>query len=700
MNLRKKILIGIGLALVVTFLIVALFSIISMEESYRALENREVITTVTRAESSLDNDQRNLQSVTRDYAAWNDTYLFAAGQNPGWEEVNTADDFFSKFNVYGAIVLSREGDAVLARSYDFDRGEMGELDPALIAQIRRIGIVRDIHHARDGYYTILDTPEGPVIISSHPILTNTYEGPATGSLHLVRRITTRYLEDVSQRTGETVTIVPAPEMQDILTTGVVPVSTPAGRTVFVIPENAGHIAGYTLLDDLEIPGTYYLKVTEPRTIFQSGQATIATFLVTIFGAGVFIIAFVLLFIDRVVLSRLNTIIGTVRKNTGNGSPGTPHLENGVDELARLALEIDPVFARLAESRLELQQSEERYRLLAESAQDFIYIIDKGDRISYINRFAAGSVGRAPEDLIGKPRSELFPPYESDRQASNIRTVFTTGRPLKIESNLPLPSGEKWIDTLLVPIRDRNDTITGVMGITRDITQRRKTEEALFRTNKKLNLLSSITRHDILNQLTALRTYMELSLDYTDDPALTDIINKEQAIAAVIDQQITFTRDYQQMGVTAPVWQDVSSVIRWTIQPLSTEGITVSITCPGLEVFADPMFEKVFYNLVENAIRYGGGKISTVSISSEETPDGLILIVEDNGEGIAPENKELIFERGFGKNTGFGLFLSREILGITGITITENGTPGAGARFIIRVPRGGYRFTGAGKEKTA
>jgi signal transduction histidine kinase len=232
-----------------------------------------------------------------------------------------------------------------------------------------------------------------------------------------------------------------------------------------------------------------------------------------------------------------------------------------------------------------------------------------------------------------------------------------------------------------------------MGITRDITQRKKTEEALAVTNRKLNLLSSITRHDILNQLMALRTYLELSLDYSTDPVLTDIITKEQGIAEVIDEQITFTRDYRQMGVTAPSWQEIDKVIPWTLQPLMTPSVTVSVNCPHLEVFADPMLEKVFYNLVDNAIRYGGKSLSRISIGYTENEDGLDLTVEDNGQGIVPENKEKIFERGFGQNTGFGLFLSREILAITGMTITETGEFGSGARFEIHIPKGTYRFTG-------
>ncbi|MCX6701523.1 MAG: sensor histidine kinase [Methanomicrobiales archaeon] len=110
---------------------------------------------------------------------------------------------------------------------------------------------------------------------------------------------------------------------------------------------------------------------------------------------------------------------------------------------------------------------------------------------------------------------------------------------------------------------------------------------------------------------------------------------------------------------------------------------------GTEVFADPLIVTVFYNLMDNAIRYGG-KITTIRFSIEEAGDDQVIVCEDDGDGIIFEEKEKIFERGFGKNTGLGLALSREILDITGITIRETGEPGKGARFEMTVPKGAYR----------
>jgi len=229
------------------------------------------------------------------------------------------------------------------------------------------------------------------------------------------------------------------------------------------------------------------------------------------------------------------------------------------------------------------------------------------------------------------------------------------------------------------------------GANQDITDRKRAEDALRQANKQLNLLSNITRHDILNQLMALKGYLELSHDVIDNPStLIEYIKKEEKAANTIEHQITFTRDYQELGVAAPEWQSVNASIKKAAAGLPMRAVHVEVDPKNPEIFADRLFEKVFYNLIDNALRYGGDQMKTIRFSSEESGTSLTIVCEDDGVGISTEDKTRLFIRGFGKNTGLGLFLSREILSITGITITENGTPGKGARFEIAVPKGMWR----------
>jgi len=214
--------------------------------------------------------------------------------------------------------------------------------------------------------------------------------------------------------------------------------------------------------------------------------------------------------------------------------------------------------------------------------------------------------------------------------------------------------------------------------------------SLAAANKKLNLLSSITRHDINNQLTILMGYLKILENKQPDPTLNEHFQRVSNAAKRISAMVKFTGEYEKIGVNTPVWQDTCTLVDTAAKDAPLGMVVVKNDLPsGTEVFADPLVVKVFYNLMDNAVRYGG-KITTIRFSVEEAGDDQVIVCEDDGEGIPVEEKEKIFERGFGKNTGLGLALSREILDITGITIRETGVPGKGVRFEMLVPKGMYR----------
>jgi len=227
----------------------------------------------------------------------------------------------------------------------------------------------------------------------------------------------------------------------------------------------------------------------------------------------------------------------------------------------------------------------------------------------------------------------------------------------------------------------------------EVAERRKTEEALRLANKKIRMLSSITRHDILNQVMALQGYVEFSRDIARDPQLLDYIEKEDRVAEAIRSQIEFTKYYEEIGVNDPEWQDITRLVRTVRSRLPLpDNIEVDIDLPAVEVFADRLIEKVFFNLMENTLRHGG-EVTRIRFSFNEANGGAEIVYEDNGIGISPEDRPRLFQKGFGKNTGLGLFLSQEILAITALAMRETGEPGRGVRFVIAVSEGAYRLSG-------
>jgi signal transduction histidine kinase len=241
-----------------------------------------------------------------------------------------------------------------------------------------------------------------------------------------------------------------------------------------------------------------------------------------------------------------------------------------------------------------------------------------------------------------------------------------------------------------PITDSRGNVTGFRGVARDVTEQKKAELALRRANRQLTLLGSVSRHDSLNKITVIHGFLKIASLKCTDPVVSDLLKKMESATVAMRSQIEFTRFYQDLGSREPQWIPLDTVLSGLQVP---EGISLVTEIRGVRLFADAMLEKVFTNLLDNTIRHGE-HVSEIRVTSRTEGTTLVVVWEDNGAGVPAAVKERIFDRGYGKNTGLGLFLSREILALTGITIRETGVSGIGARFELVVPEGAYRLDGA------
>ena len=334
----------------------------------------------------------------------------------------------------------------------------------------------------------------------------------------------------------------------------------------------------------------------------------------------------------------------------------------------------------------LRESEERFRTLLTSVQLGIVLIEADTHIILdVNPKALEMIGGTRNSLVGSVCHHVMCQAEMGRcPITDLgQTIDDSERTLVTAGGHRLQIQKSVVSTVL---NGKQVLIESFV----DISSVKNTEEALKSANKKLNLLNNITRHDILNQLTALFLNLDMTLAKIQDPELALLIRQIQRTGENIERQITFTRDYQDVGINTPLWQDIGLMVRDASNDLNTGPVIVTATLGPLEVFADPLLPKVFYNLVDNALRHGE-TLTRITFRSERYKGGMRIICEDDGVGVPVNLKAGIFNREYFKNTGFGLNLSREILAITGLTITETGEPGNGARFEIQVPEGGYRL---------
>ena len=349
----------------------------------------------------------------------------------------------------------------------------------------------------------------------------------------------------------------------------------------------------------------------------------------------------------------------------------------------------------------LKETERRLTDIINFLPDATFAIDHEGKVIAWNHAIEELTGMPAKDMIGKGNYEYALPFYGVRRPilidliatadseleKNYSSVRRKGNVLTAETGLAHLSGK---DLILwgkaSPLYNSRNEVIGAIESIRDFTERRMLEDSLKQVNKKLNLMSSITRHDILNNIMVCLGYLELSKYKSPNPEMQKLIEVLEQNIGAIQSQIEFTRVYQDLGVAAPVWQNVGIMLQ---KCSAAQKIPVTSEISNLEVYADPLIGKVFYNLHDNAVRHGE-HATKIHVRAEEQGKDMIIVWEDNGVGVLLDDKEKIFDRGYGRNTGLGLFLVREILGITGISIHETGEPGKGARFEILLPPGNYR----------
>ncbi|OPX70672.1 MAG: sensory histidine kinase AtoS [Methanoregulaceae archaeon PtaB.Bin108] len=369
-------------------------------------------------------------------------------------------------------------------------------------------------------------------------------------------------------------------------------------------------------------------------------------------------------------------------------------------IGMLASFIDITDRKAAEDALA--KSEYLFHTMADWTFDWEYWKDPDRNVLYVSPSVEWITGYSDKEFVADAGlvDRIIHPDDRALWEEHVRLHQPGVQPhitAEVEFRIIRRDGStRWIAHVCRSILTEGGTFAGTRVSNRDITDRKRAEDALALASKKLDLLSSITRHDILNQVTVLLGYIDILSDESLTPELTEYLHHMDIAARTIQRQIEFTREYRELGVQAPVWLNISELVMEGEAGLPMDDIRLSMNRTDVEVFGDKLLGKVFYNLIDNALRYGGKQMTTITVTAYEEDHSLVILFADNGAGIPDEDKQKLFKKGFGKNTGLGLFLSREILAITGITITEDGEPGKGARFRMTVPKGSYRFPGAGE----
>ncbi|MEN6609930.1 MAG: PAS domain S-box protein [Methanoregulaceae archaeon] len=355
----------------------------------------------------------------------------------------------------------------------------------------------------------------------------------------------------------------------------------------------------------------------------------------------------------------------------------------------------------------LRGSEERFKQVAENAGEWIWETDENGIYRYSSSAVERILGYHPEELIGiKHFYDLFAPETASGEKTEAMEIYRKKGSFRNFGNACLHKNGSivFLETCGTPMLDRHGNLVGYRGTDLDITEKmrliREQELALLdiagknrmitRINHKMLLLSQITRHDISNKLVVLAGYQKYLEKNPADPAIADILAKQKNALKTITRILGFTKEYEKVGIHSPCWQNVKDTIAHAGRLLDLSQISVSVESGDLWIYADPLLEKVFYNILDNALTHGQ-RVSSIRIYPDTSRGDFRLVIADDGIGIPADAKQDIFQHSYGEGTGLGLFLAREILAMTGITIEETGEYGKGARFELLLPQGTCRF---------
>jgi PAS domain S-box-containing protein len=356
----------------------------------------------------------------------------------------------------------------------------------------------------------------------------------------------------------------------------------------------------------------------------------------------------------------------------------------------------------------VSESEGRLRKMIDGSPVPIFVINKNHEVTHWNKAMSACSGINSKDMVGTNQHwKGFYSHERpclvDLVVDGDNDAITTMYP-NIASKSALIDGAyetidffpsmgehgKWFHFTASPLFDTQQNIVAALETVVDITDLKLAEETVISANKKLNALTKITRHDIINQLTILLGYVVL-LEQTlpEDAGVKKLAGTIKNAASNIQHLIVFTREYQNLGMEMARWHALDQLVQKAVDTTNAHTLNIHIDPTPVSIYADPLIERVFENLVDNSIRYGE-TVSEIRVSFDGSNHTGKIIFEDNGVGIPTAEKTKIFRKGAGKTPEFGLFLSKEILDYHGISIQETGEPGKGARFEIDVPKARYK----------
>jgi len=647
-------------------------------DSFSSLEEKYTERDLTRAYHAIEDEIGRLQQVATDWGEWDDTYNFVLTHDQEYVSSNLVLSTFEALRIAYYVVQDLNGTVIVSRGLSEKDGPLTNAPPGLVSALtwrerppgeKKSGLVEWNHSAW--------------IFAQNPVLTSHSGGPIRGTVTVLNKLDMDRLSEISDSL-----------LQNIATRVLTADERSGGEYLVKGAEVTGGSAmAWDVLHDYKGMPFLLLQVKSDRELYERGLLTRDYLFFSLLLLALCFMGVAVTLINLVVIAPLSELNAELLQVGQTGLLSGRIKTGRNDEIGDLGRSINQMLDQIERAVEQRHATEQRLSRLIALAEEGICLVGPDRRIWFANPKLASIFGRTPVELNGMLISELLEgeTFDADELHGD--------RSVQHEMHARKKDGtEIYIRVVSAPY-PLDTSKEGHLFVISDITTFKDNEKELLLLNKKLSLLGSMTRHDIVNQLTTIRGMLGLVHRKTDDEVILNLIETAEEAADRVNKHIEFSKEYQKAGMQEPVWQNLKTC--WSLAYAMTrkKGLTFTYDGKNYEVFADQLLQKVFYNLIDNSLKHGKS-VFYIMVHTKVQDGNLVIIYEDDGEGIQDSMKERVFERGVGSGTGWGLFFVREILGLTGITITEEGTFGIGAKFLITVPEGGYRQLQQDQEEKA
>lgn len=657
----------------------------------------------------LDGIAAELASLHAKASKWahrDETYAFMQGAQPDFVQTHLAEENFSNLRLNLMLFIHPSGRLVWGSSYDLQTQKKGPVPPSLRQHFASAGPLRHHPHLASSAMGLLVLPEGVELVSCWPILTSQATGPSRGILIWGRPLTEvlRQLEEalclpLTWRRVEDSSL--PPDFQAARA------ALSVGSTLITVHSRSEtSVAGYALLKDIYGQPALILRVDQPRTVHQQGQAFARYLILSLLAVVVACGSVVVGFLEKMVLFRLARLSWEVGRIGARQELSARVSVQGRDELSELAGAINRMIESLEQAERERQRFEARYRKLVEQMPAVTYIaaFDPANSTVYVSPQIQSMLGFSESEWQADPAlwSRQLHPEDRERVLAERARSYAQREPFRAEYRLRSRAGPfVWVLDEAVLLYEDNGQPFAFQGVMMDVTDRKQVEEELARSNQELQQFAYIASHDLREPLRAVVGYLQLLQKRYGDQLHAEAHRFiERALAATFRMD-NLTRDllaYSRVNTRGQPLQpvDCEYVLEQTLANLQ-----VAIQESGAKVTHDPLpkvqadpsqLGQVFQNLIGNALKFRREEAPHVHIGAERNGTHWRFFVKDNGIGIDPQYAERIFvifqrlhSRQKYEGTGIGLAICKRIVERHGGRIWVESEPGKGSTFFFTLP---------------